>query len=230
MQIFAVRVPNRISVDLISILKSNLNKRNVKYKLTKDLVRTLIGELVVRVEFLKRYNNRNEEIIFITNKYGKPYIEQQIDFKFNVSHSNEWVVVSIDNEENGIDIEEISPISFHVAKHFFSQQEYIDLMSINEEIRIQYFYDLWTLKESYIKAVGEGLHIDLDSFTIRKIGTFISISKRESRGEPYFFKQYNIDEKYKLSVCSKQSTFPDNVIFYDFNYLLEVFLTFITID
>lgn len=53
MQIFAVRVPNRISVDLISILKSNLNKRNVKYKLTKDLVRTLIGELVVRVEFLK---------------------------------------------------------------------------------------------------------------------------------------------------------------------------------
>ncbi len=66
----------------------------------------------------------------------------------------------------GVDIEKIRPIDFAIAERFFTASEYRLLMDTAEQERLQLFYTLWTLKESYIKFVGKGLSIPLDSFAI----------------------------------------------------------------
>ena len=43
---------------------------------------------------------------------------------------------------------------------------------MNSDEKINYFYDLWTLKESYIKTIGKGLYTPLNSFSIKRITNF----------------------------------------------------------
>ena len=50
-------------------------------------------------------------------------------------------------------------------KHYFSDAELTDLLELNKEEQRERFFDLWALKESYIKATGKGLATSLRSFS-----------------------------------------------------------------
>ncbi|MDF9507965.1 4'-phosphopantetheinyl transferase family protein, partial [Bacillus cereus] len=69
----------------------------------------------------------------------------------------------------GIDIEQIRPIKLKDILKVFSEKEIEDLNLKTLADKYNYFYDLWTLKESYIKAIGTGFGTPFNSFTIRKI-------------------------------------------------------------
>lgn len=86
------------------------------------------------------------------------------------------------------------------------------LMAKNPENWQYFFFDLWTLKESYIKAVGEGLSIPLKSFTISffKIGEIVVKLGNELTN--WTLKQYDLEPEYKMSACGVNKAFPDNVI------------------
>ncbi|MGE2643814.1 4'-phosphopantetheinyl transferase family protein, partial [Escherichia coli] len=119
----------------------------------------LIADLLVRSLIIRKYSISNEEIEFKNNLYGKPYLHNFSNFEFNVSHSGDWVVCAVDKFSIGIDVELIKPIEFEIAKSFFAEAEYNDLLSIEPLRKLDYFYDLWTIKESYVKVLGEGLTI-----------------------------------------------------------------------
>nr|WP_246428006.1 4'-phosphopantetheinyl transferase superfamily protein [Paenibacillus phyllosphaerae] len=115
----------------------------------------------------------------------------------------------IDCESVGIDIEKVVPISPELADRVFSAQESMDLRQKPEHERVNLFFELWTLKESYIKAVGVGLTLSLKSFTIRKLpGGEITL---DPPAERYHFKQYDLNTHYKLSVCSSSPQLPGSV-------------------
>lgn len=80
----------------------------------------------------------------------------------------------------------------------------------NSEMQLQYFYDLWTLKESYIKFLGKGLTIPLDSFSIVKDKGKIEL-KRPLSGHQTSFNQYDLDNNYKLSLCAENNYFPKQI-------------------
>ncbi|HFJ9466115.1 MULTISPECIES: 4'-phosphopantetheinyl transferase family protein [Bacillus cereus group] len=86
---------------------------------------------------------------------------------------------------------------------FFTKQEYEYLFQIKDhKEKLNYFYQIWTIKESYVKAIGKGLSVPLNSF---KIG------EDSEQGANWFIKQYMIDELYCLSVCAKTSEFPEYI-------------------
>jgi 4'-phosphopantetheinyl transferase len=111
-----------------------------------------------------------------------------INIHFNISHAGEWVLCAISNTEIGIDIELIQPIDLDIAKYYFSEVEYMDLQRKEGAEKVSYFFDLWTLKESYIKARGMGLSIPLKDFCIRITHEGITFSGKEMN-ENWFFKQ-----------------------------------------
>ncbi|PDY74298.1 MULTISPECIES: 4'-phosphopantetheinyl transferase family protein [Bacillus cereus group] len=213
-----MKIPKNIESHLfkqLSNLVSNEKKERMKRLLNScDVNRTLIGDLLIRSLICQKYKINNEEIRFKYNEYGKPFVENFSDFHFNLSHSGEWVVCTTANFNVGIDIEKVSEIeALKLAKEFFSADEFYDISNMNSDEQINYFYDLWTLKESYIKTIGKGLYTQLNSFSIKKESRALILYKNIPKN--FYFKQYNIDPNYKLSACATRDEFPQEIIIKD---------------
>ncbi|WP_062491249.1 MULTISPECIES: 4'-phosphopantetheinyl transferase family protein [Paenibacillus] len=149
---------------LVSEEKRNRILKNVRFE---DAQRSLLADVLARFMLCRSLNLSNEDITFYYNSFGKPFLKNVENVFFNVSHSGNWVVCALDNSPIGIDIEIVKPIDISIARRFFSTVEYKDIMKRTPTQREDYFYTLWTLKESYIKAIGKGLSIPLDSFSFR---------------------------------------------------------------
>ncbi|MBE7105741.1 4'-phosphopantetheinyl transferase superfamily protein [Bacillus cereus] len=213
-----MKIPNNIENHLFnqfSNLISNEKRERMKRLLNLcDINRTLIGDLLIRSLICQKYKINNGEIRFIYNEYGKPFVENFSDFHFNISHSGEWVVCATANSNVGIDIEKVSDIeALKLANEFFSEEEFYDLSNMNSDEQINYFFDLWTLKESYIKTIGKGLYIPLISFSIKKESqTLISY---KNIPQNFHFRQYNIEPNYKVSACATRDELPQEIIIKD---------------
>ncbi len=103
---------------------------------------------------------------FATSEYGKPYLRDS-QLRFNISHSaNHAVVVVSDGAEMGVDVEDIAPhhVDAEIARRMFSDLEYQQWMQADNQVAT--FFQLWTLKEAYMKAIGLGVNLPLQDFSV----------------------------------------------------------------
>ena len=107
-------------------------------------------------------------VAFVHNAYGKPAIAQS-DLRFNLSHSHGMALYAFcRHAEVGCDIERRDPkfAAEQIPERFFSPDEVRALRSLPLNEQTEAFFNCWTRKEAYIKAVGHGLSIALDSFDV----------------------------------------------------------------
>jgi 4'-phosphopantetheinyl transferase len=114
---------------------------------------------------------------FLSDGHGKPYVAGVPDAPaFNLSHGDGMIALAVALPTGtglrlGIDVEAMNrQVSEGVAERFFAPREVADLRALPDHARDDRIFALWTLKESYIKAVGLGLAIPLDSFAFRFTG------------------------------------------------------------
>jgi 4'-phosphopantetheinyl transferase len=102
---------------------------------------------------------------------GKPGVDLNGPkmLQFNVAHSGEMAVLAITSGmQVGVDLEEVRPIAdaLEIARSTFSRKEFEALERMPDNERHNGFLRCWTRKEAYVKALGEGLHLALDSFDV----------------------------------------------------------------
>ena len=137
-----------------------------RLRMEKDKRRSL-GAYLLFLWGMKKRGLRAEDFCIAYGKEGKPYLDGTEGVFFNLSHSGEYAVCAVSEKEIGCDVEKISECRLTLAKRFFSAAEYDMLLAQEtEEEKQELFYRLWTLKESFIKAVGKGLYLPLASFSI----------------------------------------------------------------
>ena len=111
-------------------------------------------------------------IHFSYNRYGKPALAvgaNDNQLRFNVSHANDVALYAVTRgREVGLDIEFIRDdfASLEIAERFFSATEVATLQSLPAQLQTEAFFNCWTRKEAYIKALGEGLSHPLHSFAV----------------------------------------------------------------
>lgn len=157
-----------------------------------------IASAAVLDDAFSAHGFREKEAEFIYGQYGKPYIKGNKIF-FNLSHSGEYAVCAVSDREVGIDIQQKGALKMKVARRFFTENEcgYI-LGQPDSEKAADMFYRLWSLKESFVKAVGMGINLPFGSFEIipeKKAGVIHNINDKN-----YEFTERDIDN-YKLAVC-----------------------------
>ncbi|PEB50560.1 4'-phosphopantetheinyl transferase [Bacillus pseudomycoides] len=206
MKVFALHIDRLLQSQEFNYLMGRISVERVnkiqKLIFREDQHRMLLSEIFIRSIIHRECKLPDEKITFQFGPYGKPCIEDVPSFHFNLSHSDSWIVCATDCHPIGIDIEKISPINYSLAKHFFSDQEYRDLMSKKEAERLSYFYDLWTIKESFVKQLGTGLSFPMNSFSIS-----IDLSqkvhlKTDEKKHSVHIQTIHIDNAYKAAVCS----------------------------
>ncbi len=142
------------------------------------------------------FRERDAELIY--GQYGKPYVKDKSIF-FNLSHSGEYAVCAVSDREVGIDIQEMGALKMKVARRYFTENEckYI-LSQPDSDKAADMFYRLWSLKESFVKAVGLGINLPFKSFEIipeKKVMVLHTFNEKK-----YKFTERDIDN-YKLAVC-----------------------------
>jgi 4'-phosphopantetheinyl transferase len=110
-----------------------------------------------------------DELSFITNENGKPYLNEVGRLQFNLTHSKSVGMLAVALEmEIGIDVETVRDTVDYadIARHFFAPGEIKKLFALPPEQQLRAFFTCWTRKEAYMKARGLGLSIPLDSFEV----------------------------------------------------------------
>ncbi len=98
---------------------------------------------------------------------GKPFLPRCPELHFSLSHSGMAAMCAVADRPVGCDIQVVTPRSLRLAERFFTAAEQTRIFSqATEDARQEMFYRIWTLKESFVKCLGLGLALPLDSFTV----------------------------------------------------------------
>lgn len=111
------------------------------------------------------------DLQFAYNAYGKPSLQTPVPGEtlcFNLSHAAGWVVYAIAPMPIGIDLEQMHPVHHRrkIVERFFSPQEQATFVGLTETEAIAQFFQYWTAKEAYTKAIGQGITLPLEQVDV----------------------------------------------------------------
>jgi 4'-phosphopantetheinyl transferase len=134
-----------------------------KYLVARAILRMILGQYV---------QMRPEALPFAYSDYGKPYLQNRVAAQaihFNVSHSGDLALYGITrNGRIGIDVEQIRPLTDEAqfVKSIFSPVEQQAFGRVRPSEKQEAFFNGWTRKEAFIKAIGLGLSFPLEAFDV----------------------------------------------------------------
>lgn len=144
-------------------------ERTARFHFDRHREAYVLGRAALRALLGAYLNLEPREIRFRYGARGKPALDLDTPLSFNFSNSGPFGLYAFtEGCELGIDVEEQRsvPEIENIAARFFAREEIADLMSLPDFARPAAFFRCWTRKEAYIKAVGDGLYVPLDSFRV----------------------------------------------------------------
>lgn len=145
--------------------------RAERFYFEQDRKRFIIGRGILRIILSRYLNIAAEQLQFCYGSRGKPDLVDSGESKlrFNLSHSQGLVLYAVTcDRQIGIDVEYIRPIEEveQIVKSFFSAQENAMWHNLPVHQRQTAFFNCWTRKEAFVKAVGDGLALPLNQFDV----------------------------------------------------------------
>ena len=129
--------------------------------------------------------------------HGKPYLREYPQIQFNISHCMGLAVLAVGDCSVGIDVEYVRPYREPLLKRVLSEAELRQMEAVGEAGREELFFRFWTLKESYVKAVGCGITVPLQDISFQ-IGDDGGITCEKTGWK---FRQWILAGGYVLSAC-----------------------------
>jgi len=211
--------------ELLRLMPVSSEEKLRKITNPDSYLRSLLGEILARYALVAYTGMQNRDIHFDIAEKGKPFLKGIQSVHFNITHSGDRVACAVSSSEVGVDIEHHRRVNFNVAERFFSPAEVRDLMGMEENARQEYFFRLWTIKESYLKAIGSGLTRTLNSFTVVSCGKGFALEGDESSAG-YAVQTYTLPGPYYLAACSREAVFPESVSMVSLSEILNVLGSF----
>lgn len=168
---------------------------------------------------------------FKAGAHGKPeVVNSQIPLQFNLSHTDDLIICAVTlNHAIGCDVENTRRTCEYlgIAEHFFARNEFEELLNKTGSEQRNRFFEYWTLKESYIKACGQGLSIPLEDFNF-KIGSpkwkhfndnirLLFTHNRHDKAESWSSWLFSPNQEHKIAISIK-SEYENQTRAYKFRF------------
>lgn len=162
--------PAKVLRKLAGFLDETEISKVARFKFENDKERYIVAHGATRRILARYLKSRPQNIVFENNHYGKPFLAENTSrIEFNLAHSKNRALLALTRDRRvGVDIEHIRPEipTANLAEHYFSARENEVLRNLDENLQIRAFYDCWTRKEAFIKAIGMGLSFPLRKFAV----------------------------------------------------------------
>ena len=194
------------------ILSDDELKRFDQETSTTKTDKRLAGRAHLR-RILSRYTQTNpSEISFSYENNRKPVLANHPNLSFNLSHSGNIGLIAVTHSRRiGIDLEYLEaerPFP-EIAERFLSKSENDFINEHPEEERPQAFYQVWTLNEAYLKALGTGLSVSSNDSSLipsNHRGRFLQETKVSSEiPQNWMFETLAVANSYLGAVCFEGS-------------------------
>eukprot|EP01134_Creolimax_fragrantissima_P005530 CFRG5530T1 len=197
-------------------------KRIARFRFRRDAVLALVGRLLLRKAVCECYSLQWRDVRLGRTDRNKPVILNDEASKFamelNVSHHGPYAVLAGEQAKLcGVDVMTIETQDnvenfFSLMEPQCSKSEWKEIMSSASPL--EHFYRVWTLKESYIKATGVGLHLELgrvvfvqpnldgyEETGIEKVETNTTLVLDGKKRPDWLFEQSYLDPMHCISVA-----------------------------
>lgn len=154
--------------ELLKKVDSDRRAKVERISAEKERCRCLGVGLLLADVINKELGIHSSNIKLSYGENGKPSLVGCEDFNYNLSHSGDMVVIAYGNVPVGVDVEYLERRNRYneaVIKRCFTETEQEYAISNGDKG----FFDIWTMKEAYLKLSGKGVSIPLNSFTVNPI-------------------------------------------------------------
>lgn len=194
-----------------ALTKVSLERREKAERIQIPSGRALsLGAALLLREALIREGIEEDPKIVTGNK-GKPYLKDHPEVFFNLSHAGTRVMCVVAPCEAGCDVEKIKAAHQEIADRFFTKEEAEVIRSAAEKEKAPIFTEIWTAKESLLKATGIGIGLGLDGFSVmdpKGHAKLKAIKEMPIRIEDYKICRFDLQDGYRYAVCLKTEGDP----------------------
>ncbi|TKC09405.1 4'-phosphopantetheinyl transferase family protein [Pedobacter frigoris] len=187
--------------EFISLLSPDEIARANRYFQQKDRERFRISRGMQRIILGKYLNLPACSLQFKLDNHKKPFLlNDTSEIYYNLSHAADVILLVISTAPIGVDVEYINPDFPYqeVIKDHFTQEE---ISHINEMNSSERFFKLWTRKEAFLKATGQGIGDDLKLYPTLD-GEHILQKNVVSNSQNWQQLSFKLDENYISSITS----------------------------
>jgi 4'-phosphopantetheinyl transferase len=156
-----------------AMLSAEERARHIRFHFEQDQHSYLAAHALTRGVLGRLLGADPAELRFESGEHGRPELcwpDRRPRMRFNLSHTRGLVACAVALEHDvGVDVEQIDrrvEID-QLARSVFSTAEREGLAALDGDRKRQRFFELWTLKEAYIKAVGKGLALPLHAISVQ---------------------------------------------------------------
>ncbi|GFE68451.1 4'-phosphopantetheinyl transferase superfamily protein [Chroococcus sp. FPU101] len=177
-------------------LSDDEKERAIRFRFAEHRRRFIAARGGLR-EILGDYLNlAPQDVKFEYNAKGKPLLCSSLnrELQFNVSHSQDLALYGVaQSQKIGVDLEYVRTVKDleHIAERFFCPSEAAILKTLSSPEREKAFFGIWTAKEAYLKATGEGIAGGLDQVEV-------SIAATQVQGLKSIFRDEQVVNQWRL--------------------------------
>lgn len=169
-QVMAASVNALASSELLEAALWRLSKyrrdKTLRYRYDKGKMLSAGAGLLLDNMLMDR-GLRERDMVYIEGEHGKPAFLNHPNLHFNLSHSDTLVACALSDTPVGVDVQHLVKLRDGLVRYTMSDEEIAAFEALdNDEAKQLLFTQLWTLKESYVKATGRGLTHDFPAFEI----------------------------------------------------------------
>lgn len=171
----------RLDVPAAAVLSAEEEARAARFVYAEDAARFRAARAGLRLVLAEHLGQAAAALRFAYGPEGKPALPGGP--AFNLSHSGDWAALAVTARARiGIDIEAQRRVEPEVAARFFSAAEQAALAALAPADWQEGFFQIWTRKEAFVKALGQGLRRPLDSFDVT-LGAAARLARLAEGGE-----------------------------------------------